>query len=151
MAEERSRSFYILVAVGIVVVIVFVLIAATRPRPRTPQPQTALTEEQRAYLANIAVTDARMGAAQNFLGQTAIYMDAQIANQGTRAVSRVELQLEFTDMLGQVILRDRAYPVMPPVNPLKAGERRAFQISFDRLPAEWNQAPPRIAIRSVEF
>jgi hypothetical protein len=151
MAEERSSSTYILIAAAAIVVMVAVVIVATRLRPRSPQAEAALTPEQKDYLPNIAVTDAKMSAAENFLGQTVIYMDAQVTNQGTRAVKQVELQMEFTDVLGQVILRDRAKALPPNTPPLKPGEVRAFQLFFDRMPAEWDQAPPRITVLSVQF
>ena len=151
MAEKRSRSTYILIAAAATVIIVAIVVVATRPRPRSPQADAALTPEQRDYLPNITVTDAKMSAAENFLGQTVIYMDAQVTNQGARAVKQVELQMEFTDVLGQVILRDRARALSPNPPSLKPGETRAFQLFFDRMPAEWNQAPPRVTTTSVQF
>jgi len=151
MAEERSTSTYILMAAAAIAVLVAIVIVATRPRPRGTQAGAALTPEQRNYLPNIAVSAAKMSAAENFLGQTVIYMDAQVSNQGTRAVKQVEIQMEFTDVFGQVILRDRGKVLPPNALPLKPGETRAFQLFFDRMPAEWNQAAPRIAVLSVHF
>jgi hypothetical protein len=151
MAEERSTTTYILIAAAAIAVLVAVTIVATRPRARSPQAEPTLTPEQQAYLVNIGVTDAKMSAAENFLGQTVIYMDAQLTNHGTRTVKQVDIRMEFTDVLGQVILRDRAR-LLPPNTPfLKSGETRAFQLFFDRMPAEWNQGPPRITITSVQF
>ncbi len=151
VSEQRSPYFYILIAAGVVVVLVGLWIAMMRLRRGEPSEAAPLTAEQKAYLEQIHFSEAKMSAAKNFLGQTVIYMDGQVANQGKRAVSQIEVQLEFTDMYGQVVLRERARPLSPPTPLLKAGEMRAFQLFFDRMPAEWNQAPPRITPTSVEF
>jgi hypothetical protein len=80
-----------------------------------------------------------------------IYLDAQISNQGMRTVKQVEAKMEFMDLLGQVILRDQV-KIFPPASlPLKPSETRAFQLFFDHVPSEWNQAPPRITTVSVQF
>ena len=93
----------------------------------------------------------KMSAAENFIGDTITYLDANITNQGSETVRSVELQLEFVDTLGQVVLRDSAYPVTSRTLPLEAGKSRAFQVSFDHMPADWNQAPPRVTVTHVSF
>ncbi len=151
LPEERSNLKYILIASAAIVVIVATVIIVSRWRPASSPAAAALTPEQKAYLASIEFSGARMSAATNFLGQRVIYLDAEVANRGARAVKQVDLQTEFTDMLGQVILRDQARIFPPASLPLKPGETRAFQLFFDRIPSDWNQAPPRMAALSVEF
>jgi hypothetical protein len=151
LPEQRSSPTYILIGAAAIIVLVVVLIVATRPRSAAVAPAAALTADQKAYLGKIAVSGARMSAAQNFLGHTVTILDAQITNLGEREVREIELQLEFVDTLDQVVLRERAHPLAPHVIPLKPREIRAFQVSFDHMPLEWNQAPPRVAIVSVRF
>jgi len=151
IGDHRSISKFIFIAAAALVVLVAIAIIASRHRTHSSRIETPLTAEQKDYLANIAVTDAKMSAAQNFLGQTVIYMDGQVANNGPRAVKEIEVQLEFVDILGQVVLRDRAKPLSPPAPALKPGEIRAFQFFFDHMSTQWNQAPPRVTIRSVQF
>jgi hypothetical protein len=59
--------------------------------------------------------------------------------------------MEFTDLLGQVILRENLKIFPPASPPLKPGETRDFQLFFDRIPSDWNQSPPRITPVSVRF
>jgi hypothetical protein len=151
LPEERSSPIYILIGAAAIIAIVAIVIVATRPRSATVAPAAALSADQRAYLDKIAVSGARMSAAQNFLGHTVTILDAQVTNQGEREVREIELQLEFMDTLNQVVLRERAAPLAPHVIPLKPRETRAFQVSFDHMPLEWNQAPPRVAVVSVRF
>ncbi len=150
MAEERPTTVYILIAAAAIVVIVGVLIFVTRPRLQTSS-APVLNTDQKTYLPEIVISDARMSAAENFLGHTVIYLDGEMVNRGNRTVRQIEIQMEFVDVLNQVVLRDTAFPLMPPMPPLKPGATRAFQISFDHMPAEWNQAPPAITVKSVQF
>ena len=150
MADEQPTTVYILIAAAVIVAVVGVLILVTRPRSQPSSPP-AVDAEERAYLSQIVISDAHMSAAENFLGHTVIYLDGQVTNRGGRAVRQIEIQMEFVDMLSQVVLRDNAFPLKPPMTPLKPGETRAFQITFDRMPAEWNQAAPAITVKSVQF
>ena len=109
------------------------------------------TEEQKAYFRQLEFTDLHMSAAQNFLGDNVTYLDAQVRNAGTKAVRRLDLDLTFVDMLSQVILRERARPVSARTPPLKPGESRAFRVTFEHIPADWNQAPPTITPVYVQF
>lgn len=153
-AEERSVSIpvLLLVALGGVIVLLAVVLLFTRHRP-APTPSTALvlSGEEKAYLQQMTVTDARMSAAENFLGHTVFFLDARVTNRGRRVVRRLELELKFVDTLNQVVLREKAWPITERTPPLQPGEIRAFQVSFDHLPADWNQAPPTITPVQVRF
>lgn len=150
MAEERPTTIYILIAAAALVVVVGAVILASRSRSELPS-APPLDADQRAYLSQIVISDSRMSAAENFLGHTVIYLDGQITNRGNRTVRQVEIQMEFVDTLSQVVLRERAFPVSPRVVPLRPGETRAFRVSFEHMPMEWNQAAPTITVKSVQF
>jgi len=109
------------------------------------------TEEQKAYFRQLEFTDLHMSAAQNFLGDSVTYLDARVKNAGTKTVRRLELDLTFVDMLSQVILRERAHPVSERAPPLKPGESRAFRVTFEHIPADWNQAAPTMTPVYVQF
>jgi hypothetical protein len=150
LAEERPTTIYILIAAAAIVAVVGMLIFVTRPRSETPS-ASVLAADEKAYLPQIVISDARMSAAENFLGHTVIYLDGQVTNRGNRTVRQIEIQMEFVDILNQVVLRDDAFPLKPQMAPLKPGETRAFQVSFDHMPAEWNQAAPTITVKAVQF
>jgi hypothetical protein len=109
------------------------------------------TEEQKAYFRQLEFTDLHMSAAENFLGDNVTYLDGQVRNAGTKTVRRLDLDLTFVDMLSQVILRERAHPVSARTPPLKPGETRAFRVTFEHIPADWNQAAPTITPVYLEF
>ena len=139
---------YILAAAAALAVLIALALLLNRSGSRPPP---ALQDEQKAYLPQIVVSDARMSAAENFLGHTVTYLDAKVTNKGAKPVRQLELELTFVDTLGQVVLRETARPVTSRMLPLKPGETRAIQVSFEHMPIDWNQAPPTIRVRSVEF
>ncbi len=151
MDEDRSTIVLALVAAGILVILVGALLVLRRAGSHPALSAPALNAEEKAYLSQIAVTDARMSAAQNFLGDTVTCLDAKVTNKGGRTVRRVVLELTFADTLNQVVLRETARPVTPATPPLKPGATRSFQVSFDRMPQEWNQGPPTITPVNVNF
>ncbi len=55
------------------------------------------------------------------------------------------------DTLNQVVLRETAHTITSRTPPLKPGEKRAFRVSFDHMPADWNQAPPTITVKYLGF
>ena len=109
------------------------------------------TEEQKAYFPQLQISGAQMSAAENFLGASVTYLDAQLTNKGKKTVRRLDLDLTFVDTLNQVVLRERARPVNQRTPPLKPGESRAFRVTFEHMPVDWNQAPPAMAPVYVEF
>ena len=149
--ENKPTTPYILIAAGVLVVLVAGAIFLTRRAPSGALSGPVLSEEQKAYLGQIEVTDAKMSAAENFLGHTVTYLDAVVVNKGSSAVKGVELELVFFDALYQVVLRESAHPVTARTPPLKSGETRPFQVPFEHMPMDWNQGPPRIRPVSVEF
>jgi hypothetical protein len=61
------------------------------------------------------------------------------------------VELNFVDTLNQVVLRETAHPLADRTTPLQPGETYAFRVTFDHMPADWNQAPPRAIAVYVEF
>ena len=151
MAGERSTLTYVLMAAGALAIIVTALVLLVRIGSGPSSSEARLSEEQKAYLQQIAITEARMSAAENFLGHTVTYLDARVSNKGGKGVRQLELELVFVDTLNQVVLRETVRPITPHTPPLPPGQTRSFQVSFEHLPLEWNQAPPTITPLFVEF
>ena len=111
----------------------------------------ALSAEQKAYLPSLVFADLRMSAAANFLGDTVTYLDGSVTNKGAKPVRRLDVELNFVDTLNQVVLRETVHPLADRATPLQPGETRAFRVTFDHMPADWNQARPTAKAVYVEF
>lgn len=116
---------------------------------RAPRPTPSA--EQQAYFTFLDFTDLHMSAAENFLGNTVTYLDARVTNRGTKPLRLLAVELNFVDTLNQVVLREDAHPLTRRAPPLKPGETRAFRVSFEHIPVDWNQAPPAIRPVYLEF
>ena len=110
-----------------------------------------LSVEQKDYLASLAFSDLRMSAAVNFLGDTVTYLDGSVTNKGAKLIRRLDVELNFVDTLNQVVLRETAHALADRATPLQPGETRAFRVTFEHMPADWNQAPPKAKAVYVEF
>jgi hypothetical protein len=147
---NRSVVVWILIALGALGALVGGWVVL-RPHVEPSGSPAALTADEKAYLSQISITGARMSAAQNFLGDTITFLDAKVTNQGSRTVRDVELKLEYVDVYRQVVLRTFTHAVSARALPLPPGTARDFQVSYDHMPADWNQAPPKITVTRVAF
>jgi hypothetical protein len=124
---------------------------AALPPSSRPATGVPLSQEQKAYIPLLEFADAHVSAAENFLGDTVTYLDGRVTNKGGKLIRRLDVELEFVDMFNQVVLCETAHPVTERTPPFKPGESRTFQVRFEHLPAEWNQAPPRMRPVYIEF
>jgi flagellar basal body-associated protein FliL len=151
--DQQGRSRLLLIALIAAILAVGLAVAAWLMHASLNQPEVRppLGAEAKAYLEQISVTNAKMSAADTPLGATLTYLDAEVVNQGTRTVTRLDLRLEFFDTLNQVVLRQTVYVITPDTAPLKAAGTRNIHLTFEHMPAEWNQAPPAITPVYVAF
>ncbi len=150
-AAGRSIGSLIAAVVVILGIILGAAVWVVHTRSTRPQPRAAPTAEERAYLQHIVISDAKVSAATNFLGDMVTHLDAKVTNTGPKPVRQLDLRLEFSDMLNQVVLRETAHPITPRMPSLNPGETRAFRATFEKMPVEWNQAPPAITAVGVHF
>jgi hypothetical protein len=118
------------------------VVSATRP---------PLSAEQKAYLGSFAFADFHMSAADNFLNDTVTYLDGTVINKGSKPVRSLEVELNFVDVLNQVVLRETAHPLSDRTTALQPGETYAFRVTFEHMPMDWNQAAPTARAVYVEF
>ncbi|MEJ2008975.1 MAG: FxLYD domain-containing protein [Acidobacteriota bacterium] len=114
-----------------------------------PPGELVPTPEEKAYLQNIQVTPGRVEAAQNFLGHTVTTLHGTVSNKGNKTVVYLEVKLTFMSIDGKPLEDKSAYPVSGNTLPLKPGQTEPFKVSFDEVPAAWNQAPPKITLVRV--
>ncbi len=151
LAAARSTGLLIAVVALVLGTILGIGVWVIHMRSARPQLRTALAAEERVYLRHIEITEAKVSAATNFLGDMVTYLDAKVTNTGARPIRQLDLRLEFSDMLNQVVLREAAHPITAHTPPLKPGETRPFRVTFEKMPAEWNQAPPVITPVGLHF
>jgi hypothetical protein len=153
--EERDSSRLIIVIAIVAVMAVAVVIALllrSQPKAASGPP---------AYAANLKLSDFKMSAAENFVGATVSYVDGTITNTGSQTVTRVMVQVNFKDDMGQLAQReeipmqvlktDGPYPeaVDFSVSPLAPGQSKPFRLTFESISAQWNHQVPEVQVTDV--
>jgi hypothetical protein len=106
---------------------------------------------EQAYVASIHFDNLKMTRAANYLRQEVTFLSGTVSNDGPRALHNIEVTVEYHDSLDRVVLRERmplfgARPV-----PLGPGQKRAFELGFEHIPATWNYVYPTIRVTGLLF
>ena len=154
-AEERDSSrLTIMIAVAVVMALTLIVAFLLREPPKKIAPPSP-------YISQLKLSDFKMSAAENFIGSTVSYIDGTITNSGNKTVTRVIIEVNFEDSLGQLAQREQlplrivrtngAYeePVDLTVAPLAPGQTMPFRLTFDSISAQWNHQYPDLLITDV--
>jgi len=120
------------------------------PKP-APPPPPMLTEEARAYLPNLKLSNVHMQAAESYAQGRLIEIFGDVTNAGTRTVKVAEVTCVFRDYAGQQIARERVFVVGGGGGPLAPGQTKSFRLPFDTIPDSWNQIMPGLVIAQIQF
>ncbi len=155
--EKQSRSpAAFLSGIGVVGVLVLALYWLTAPGPQDaggpPGKHLPLREAEKQYAEQIHVSDLRLSRAVNLLQNEFTYVNGVLANDGARVIRDIEMVTEFRDQFDQIVLREIQRPfgtASRAGQPLAAGERREFQLTFEHVPLDWNRQNPSIRVSGL--
>jgi hypothetical protein len=116
-----------------------------------PPPPPPLTQEARAYVHHLKLSNVRMNAHISYLNQQVVEITGSVANNGDRKLALVEINCVFYDGYGQLVLRERVPVVSRKMGGLAPGETKQFRLPFDSIPESWNQVMPTMVIAQVQF
>ena len=157
MIDEESKSRApVILTVGLIAAALLVggVYLAGRLSPASaPAPQQVLPmgPAEQAYASQIQFLEPKVTRAANFLNQDVTFVWGTVANNGSRPVKQIEITLEFQDPFKLVVLRDKQLLFTPTAAPLAPKEQRDFQIDYESVPVEWNQAYPVIRITGLQL
>ena len=104
---------------------------------------------EQTYARNIHIENVAMSRAENFLNQEVTTIAGEVVNGGAESLLGLELTVEFSDSMHQLILRESRSIIDPP--DLAPGARRAFEISFEHVPTSWNMKQPAIVVTALRL
>jgi hypothetical protein len=153
---ERSRfGFALTLAAAAAVIVVAGLYFL--PGRQSPSRGTGTVPEvhfgpaERAYAPKLQLENAALSRAENFLHQEVTTLSGELVNTGDRSLRAVELTVEFSDDLHQVVLRETRSVLVPSAAPFAPAERRSFEVSFEHIPSSWNRQQPTIRVTGLQF
>jgi hypothetical protein len=160
--EQQQPAGHLRVTLVLAAIVVFVIAASLwflffKPTP-APQPGTLqlvvtprMSDSEKDYAKNLRVENIAMSRAENFLHQEVTVLNAEVVNAGPQAIAALELSVEFSDEMNQVVLREARGVLGTPPAVLVPGERRSFEISFDHVPPSWNMQLPAVSVTSLQL
>ncbi|MGB7621299.1 MAG: hypothetical protein WBN92_03020 [Terriglobia bacterium] len=101
--------------------------------------------------SHIEINHVYFNSGENFLGDHVRYLNATLTNHDSRPVALLELTFYFSDVLGQIVLRESKRPIDEHKAALKPGESRQLAIGFEGLPPDWNHQHPAIKVTRLKF
>lgn len=155
--EPRNRTPLI---VGFVLVLAVVAVIALLGHRKNPVVKTA-----DPYAPKLVVEQTKLSQADNFVGTTVTYIDVTVKNNGGRTVVGGTVQAVFRDTLGQAV-QTETQPMRALVPhglggedeagdlataPLGPGQTRVLRMTVEHISSEWNQAPPDLEFRGLQF
>lgn len=129
-----------------VAVLIVGLVYLNRPVPR--KVEIGPSDEAKAYLPNLQLSDVSMQASENLMKQQVVEIQGRITNNGPRTIKRIEVECIFPGLSEPVVHRERVPIVTTELGP---NQTRRFRLPFDDLPDTWNQAMPRLVIAQIAF
>jgi hypothetical protein len=152
--ERRGIPVFLMIGAVLMVVIVGVVYWASKYAPapiKQAEIPVAMGPAETEYVPHIEFLEPNVARATNFLNQEATFLFATVKNNGNRPIKQIEVTLEFHDVFQQVVLRDKERLFSPNAIPLEPTRMRDIQVTYDRMPAQWNQAVPTIHITGLAF
>ena len=106
---------------------------------------------EQAYAPNLQIENLALNRAENFLNQEVTTLTGSLTNAGNLRLSNVELTVEFSDQLGQIVLRETRAVFAPQTPAFVPGEHRDFEVSFEHIPSSWNIQQPLVRVSGIVF
>ena len=122
-----------------------------RASKQPPPPPPPLTDEAKAYVSRLKLSDVDMSAHEDYFRQRVVEITGKIQNAGERNLNLVEINCVFYDPYGQVVLRQRTPIVSRKAGGLHPGDTKPFRLPFDTIPESWNNVMPQMVIARIDF
>jgi hypothetical protein len=151
-SSAKLKVSYVPIVIGAVTLVLLIgaYLYLSRSHEDTETDRQA-SVEAKAYVKNLALSDVRMQAAENFMQQQVVDVTGNISNNGNRPLEAVYVYCLFYGTDSKLTHRERVPIVRAKGKPLNPGETRAFRLPFDSLPPNWNQAMPNLVVAQIEF
>ena len=161
-SAASGRNWLPLIVATLTVLIVGGLFLLTLGRGKPKTPMAPITSTPDAYAQSLPITNLAMSEAGNLAGGKVTYIDGHIANQGTRTVTDITVQVLFRNPVHEVVqnesqplklirMRQPYIDVGPlSVAPIKPHDQRDFRLIFDTVSADWDGAYPELRIVHVD-
>jgi hypothetical protein len=159
VAEEKQRN-WIPMVVGLVLVVLIVAGIALVGRSNRPG-----TTQQDPYAEKLKVVDAKVSAADNFVGGTVTYLDFVLTNGGDKVITSGQVEATLRNTLNEVVQKETlpihvlrpnqlgGYPDLIDLSaaPLGPGQTETIRVTLEHVSGDWNQSAPELRFLNLKF
>ena len=156
-AQERSWA-PILIGLVAVLIVVGIIVAITHNSGQTKQ-------QVNPYVAKLQISNAKVSAAENYVGGTVTYLDADITNSGDQTLTGADVNLVFKNTLDEIVQKETlplrvlvenqmgGYPDLVDMSraPITPGHTKTVRMTLEHVSADWNQAPPQMQLSNLKL
>ncbi len=156
--KDRRSAAPLLIAGAVVLLILVALVLFTRGHGQKPIDQALPLDP---YAASLPLTNLKPSESTSLSGGKSTYIDGHVANNGSRTVTGVTVQVFFRNDVGLApqietlplaLIRSREpYVDTEPVAaaPLQPGAGADFRLIFENIGSNWNMQTPEIHVTQV--
>lgn len=157
--QSQARTWTPFV-IGLVAVLLFLggVVVVTRHAGQTKQ-------QIDPYVSRLQISNAKVSAAENYVGGTVTYLDADITNNGDKNLVGASMNLVFKNTLDEVVQKETmplhvlvenqmgGYPdlVNMSLSPITPGHTKTVRMTLEHISADWNKAAPQMQLVNLNL
>jgi len=156
-AQQRNWTPFV---IGLVVVVMVVGIIALATRNSGPKAQ-----QVDPYVSKLQISNAKVSAAENYVGGTVTYLDANITNTGDKTLVGADMNLVFKNTMNEIVQKETlplhvlvenqmgGYPDLVDMSrsPITPGHTKSVRMTLEHISADWDQSPPQMGLANLKL
>ncbi|HSY12527.1 MAG TPA: hypothetical protein VK976_10075 [Verrucomicrobiae bacterium] len=156
--ESQQRNWTFIVGLIAVIAVVGAIILFTRHSGKT-------TQQVDPYVSKLQISNAKVSAAENYVGGTVTYLDATITNTGDKTLEAADMNLVFHNTLNEVVQKETmplhvlvenqmgGYPDLVDMSrsPILPGHSKDVRMTLEHISADWNQVAPDMQLVNLKL
>jgi hypothetical protein len=97
-AQERNWTPFIIGLLAVIVVVGIIALATRNTGPKAQQVDP--------YVSQLQISNAKVSAAENYVGGTVTYLDADITNTGDKTLVGADMNLVFKNTMNEIVQKE---------------------------------------------
>jgi hypothetical protein len=155
--QERNWAPFIIGLVAVLVAVGMIALLSRSPGQKSQQIDP--------YVSKLQISNAKVSAAENYVGGTVTYLDADITNTGDKTLVGADMNLVFKNTMNEIVQKETlplhvlvenqmgGYPDLVDMSrsPITPGHTKSVRMTLEHISADWDQAPPQMQLANLKL
>lgn len=156
-AQERNWTPFIIGLVAVIVVVGIIALATRNTGQKAQQVDP--------YVSKLQISNAKVSAAENYVGGTVTYLDCDITNTGDKTLVGADMNLVFKNTMNEIVQKETlplhvlvenqmgGYPDLVDMSraPITPEHTKSVRMTLEHISADWDQAPPQMQLTNLKL